>query len=114
MRFIAEALTAMILLSPRAGAADKAAVELVAAVQAGDTKKVESLIAEGAKVNARGKGGTTPLLAAVAKGNATIVKLLTDRGARVDARDERAGTPLFVAAREGYDSVVLALLTAGA
>ena len=91
MRFVA-ALAAFVILGPGAGGADKLTTELLAAAQAGDIDKPQRLIAFGADVNAKGRGGMTPLLAAIAHGTPTTVKLLLNKGARVDARDERAAT----------------------
>src|SRR5712692_6816859 len=114
MRIMRAVLTALCLSSLCAWTADRLTAELLAAAQTGHTEQVESLIAAGAKVNAKGKEGMTPLLAATTKNHARTVKALIDRGAHADAKGGRDATPLFIAAREGYDSVVLVLLAAGA
>jgi ankyrin repeat protein len=55
-------------------------VELLEAAEAGDNARVQNLLDVGAKVNAKGKGGMTPLLVAVTNNHADTVKLLLDTG----------------------------------
>jgi ankyrin repeat protein len=75
----------------------------------------ELLIRKGAKVNARGIGGFTPLHGAAHAGNAEGAELLLHNGAEVDAPDDAAGsTPLHVAAYVGSDEVVGLLIERGA
>ena len=110
MRLSRAALIALCFIDSCAWTADKLTAELLIAAQTGDNGKVQTLLAAGAKVNAKGKGDMTPLLVAITNNHASTVRLLLDGGAAADARGDRNATPLFIAAREGYDSVALALL----
>jgi ankyrin repeat protein len=87
MRNMRAVLAALWLSSLCAWTPDKLTAELLAAAETGDIVKVENLIAAGAKVNAKGKDGMTPLLAAITKNHASTVKALIDKGARADAKD---------------------------
>ena len=62
MRIIYAAM-ALCLCCTCAGSADRLTAELQLAAEAGDNEAVGSLIASGAKVNAKAKGGMTPLTA---------------------------------------------------
>ena len=77
---------------------------------------VELLLTTGADVNARDKGGYTPLMiAAGTENNTEVLQLLLDSGAELDAVDTSLGwTALIWAAREGNLKNAALLLTAGA
>jgi hypothetical protein len=59
---------------------------------------VKSMLAAGAKVNARDKKGVTALMLAAATGRTSIVALLLKRG-RINARDQNGYTSLMCAAK---------------
>jgi len=76
---------------------------------------IESLVAKGADVNAKAKGGYTPLhFAAVAEENAEIVEFLVSNGADVNAKTDTGSTPLHVAAVNGNVEIVKFLVSKGA
>lgn len=81
------------------------------AANRGDLAAVESLLANGADVRARGLAKQTPLHLAVTK---EIAQLLISKGAEIEARDRWGRTPLFWAAGAGRKGVVEALLAVGA
>ncbi|MCW5550352.1 MAG: ankyrin repeat domain-containing protein [Opitutaceae bacterium] len=54
---------------------------LVQAAARGDTRRVDALLHEGVDINARGKGGMTPVLFAMARLNKTGYRHLLERGA---------------------------------
>ena len=72
-------------------------------------------LSKGANVNAKSRGGTTPLLVAAGHGHETVAKLLIKHGADVNAR----GTlyelaPLHVTCRNGHTRISKLLLDSGA
>ena len=69
----------MVSLTSTADASDR----LVAAVKTKDIKTVETLVQNGADVNAADKHGTTPLIQAVESGSVEIAALLLSKGADV-------------------------------
>lgn len=80
-----------------------------------DPAEVEARLAEGADVNARLTGSSTPLHEAVLnEAPVEVVETLLAHGARVDARDASGATPLWLAVRYGHRDAVEALLRAGA
>lgn len=92
---------------------------LFLAAAAGHFKVVQTLIQEGAQVDAaRITDGATPLFEAALFGHSNIVKKLIDNGASVDvARSSDGATPLIVApVTLGFDSELMVkdLLEAGA
>lgn len=83
------------------------------AVMAGRMQTVESLIGEGAGVNASAHDGFTPLHVAAQQGNCQMVQLLLKHGAQPDKFawiNNENKTPLHVAAQYGYLAVVQFLL----
>jgi ankyrin repeat protein len=90
------------------------AVELHAAVRAGDIRGVRRLLAAGARVDQRGPALDTPLHVAAALGHERIAALLIEHGAKIDARNTRKETPLHLAAATASRKVVRLLLEAGA
>ena len=60
--------------------------------------EVRACLAAGADVNARERGGHTPLhLAACCNDNPAVIAALLEAGAEVNARDEDGDTPLHLA-----------------
>ncbi len=62
---------------------------------------VETLLAEGAKIDERGTNGDTPLILAILAGNDAVAELLVEKGASVMATNEGGLTPLHAAAYMG-------------
>ena len=77
---------------------------LATAADRGDTDIAETLIAAGADVNAKDKGGNTALHAAAWSGHEDIVKLLLSHGADPDPKRSDGLTPLINAAGPGAES----------
>ena len=90
MRFITVVAAAIILVFGLASAA-VAGDPIHTAAHEGDLAKVKSLLASGARVDARDENGFTPLHWAK---TAQIAKVLLKAGARVDARGKYGETPL--------------------
>ncbi len=86
--------------------------ELLKAVEAGNTSKVERLLKQGA--NAKTENGQTALFGAAQSGRTEIVLALTDAGADVNWAYEFGFSALIVAARMGHSATVTALIAAGA
>lgn len=77
-----------------------------------DTARV--LIEGGADVNAKSRGGHTPLMFAAAVNQDGLVEAMIQRGANVNAENEAGQTALMAAAAHGYARVVDVLLARGA
>jgi hypothetical protein len=88
---------------------------LIDAVQAGDFKKVQQLIAKGANVNQTDDVGFPALSIAASRGDEKVTKLLLDAGADVNNRSVTLNdTALARAAQYGNRPTVHILLAAGA
>src|SRR5262249_25781475 len=76
---------------------------------------LELLLAAGAQVNAKDKGGYTPLSDAARKGRAQIIEILLSHGAAVNTKGNETGfTPLHLAAAAGDAASIRMLLAKGA
>ena len=84
------------------------------AVKAGDTGRVERLLASGADVDSRARDQATPLIAAALDDQLAIAELLLSKGADVMARNSGGFTPLHAAAFSGSLPIVKLLLEKGA
>jgi ankyrin repeat protein len=84
------------------------------AAQHGDRIAAARLLDSGAKVDARGDDGTTPLHWATRADSFDTVKLLLEAGADASAADIYGVTPLYLAAENGSAPIIGALLDAGA
>jgi ankyrin repeat protein len=81
----------------------------------GDLEGVKAAVAQGAGVNAKGKGGFSALLAASRNGHFEVVKFLVEHGAEVDERhNSREKTSLLAAAFDGHYDIVKYLHEHGA
>ena len=80
----------------------------------GDLATVETLLAEGAKIDERGTNGETPLILAVLAGNDAVAELLIEKGAGVMATNQGGFTPLHAAAYSGDIGIAELLLEHGA
>jgi outer membrane biosynthesis protein TonB len=72
------------------------------AAKDGNIKAVKQHLAAGTDVNAKDKGGGTPLHSAAFEGHKEIVELLTAKGADVNAKIAILGTPLDWAIRRKH------------
>jgi hypothetical protein len=88
---------------------------LIQAVQAGDLKKVQKLIADGADVNQANDVGFPALSIAASRGDEHMTRLLLHAGANVNARSVTLNdTALAGAVQHGNGPTIHALLAAGA
>ncbi|MGB7922728.1 MAG: ankyrin repeat domain-containing protein [Pyrinomonadaceae bacterium] len=87
-----------------------APVSLQRAVDSGDVTSINSLIAEGADVDARSEDGWTPLMLATIKGHTEVVLALLKQGADVNARNKKGWTALMFAVSMGDLETMRALL----
>ena len=86
---------------------------IVQAAAAGDASKVEMLLSQGARVDAR-EQGFTPLLVAAQYGHTEVCKLLLETGkANVKETTPDGFTPLLLAAQKGHTEVCELLLANG-
>ena len=90
------------------------ATSLMNAIEKGDTKEMERLLAGGMNVNERWFDNYTPLHYAAFYSQADVAALLIEKGADVNAKDNYGRTPLYVAAWYGKADVVTLLLKKGA
>jgi ankyrin repeat protein len=87
---------------------------LTEALKSGDRKAVQSLLKQGANVNAADPDGTTPLQWAVRSDNIDTVEMLLRAGANPRAANRYGITPLSLAAGNGNPAILEMLLKAGA
>lgn len=78
---------------------------LMAAVRAGDARRVSALVASDADVNDRSAGGVTALMLAAAKGRADLVEPLLEAGARPDITDYRGQSARDWARENGHEQL---------
>lgn len=88
--------------------------DLLRAAEKGRTDRVQTLLAEGAEVNAKERGGATALMLAAFRGHTDTVQALLNAGAAVDVRERNNATALMLAVSGGHTDVVRALLAGGA
>jgi ankyrin repeat protein len=89
-------------------------------VAAGGSRRIQTLIEHGARIDSRDIGGWTLLGVAVLNGRATVIRTLLELGADINGRredpDERAAdtTALMAAAAYGNEEIIQLLLENGA
>ena len=88
--------------------------QLIQAAKDGNLPTVQTLLAEGANINAKDNHGQTALFMAAFGGHTEIVKLLLGKGADVNAKDNDGATGLMIAALSGRTEIVKLLLEKGA
>ncbi len=93
------------MLSPPSPQSVKAASALIEAINQDDIKKVETLIQQGANVNARYNTHGTVLMVATEHGNIEIVKLLLKNGASLTSR-HFGHRPIQIAAKNGQKDLI--------
>jgi ankyrin repeat protein len=98
---------------------DGSRIALISAVRIGDKARVESLLAEGADVDARDEQGYTALHYAVIRKDLEIVRVLLDHGADlfaqvVSGQYSIGDSAITLAALYGHSDIVSELLSRGA
>ena len=88
--------------------------DLHRAAERGDLQKVQTLIARGAKLNARDRIGRTPLYLAAENGHKDVIEILARCGARIDCADDSGSTPISMAVWQDRRETVECLIRAGA
>lgn len=84
--------------------------DLFIACENGKLQTVESLMAAGADVNARGQNGDTPLIVSAEYDQVIILQTLLNAGADPELKDSSGDTALTTAARAGNGRAVATLL----
>ncbi len=79
---------------------------LHAAAGAGELDTVQYLLENGAEIEARNKGGQTPLMCAAMNGQLEVVTFLVENNAQVQASDEELRTAFDWARIEGHIPVM--------
>jgi ankyrin repeat protein len=104
------------LIACNVAAAPKDSEKLLKAAEAGDTTRIEALIAGGVSIDTRDKRGFTPLMYAAANDRIEAIELLIRRGADVNAQSDVGETALICAVRygRGKPETIKALIDAGA
>ncbi len=106
---------AIMLLVVGCGKKEPATPEaLCEAAEAGDIKRLRSLLSRGVDVNSRVEGARTPLQQAAGGGHKDIVELLIAEGAEIDAVDLSGVNALLRALWRGNEHAAELLLTRGA
>lgn len=115
---VAERYRAIAELLETAGAARAGQVnlELLAAVETANPRRVTELLAAGAKPDARRHDGATPLMLAAREGNLEITRQLIDAGCDVNARQwlDRGPTAVAAARQADHGELYRMLRSAGA
>ena len=96
-----------------AGISDNNA-NLIQTAEKGNLSAVQTVLIQGADVNAKNVNYVTALMMASDKGFIEIVKLLLDKGADVNATKENNVTALMIASDKGRIDIVKLLLQKGA
>lgn len=88
--------------------------DLMEAVVAGKNEVVETLLYEGADLEAKNDRNRTALILAAIEGHDQIVKTLLYNGAAIEAKNKNGSTALIFAADYGHEKVVNTLIKNGA
>ncbi len=96
------------------GFAEPKVAELAEAAKEGDVERVDQLISQGVKVNARGKEGWTPLMYSLTGTSTKGLKRLLERGADANLQTERGDSAVsFAAHRKESESLKILLAHGG-
>ncbi|MBM3528916.1 MAG: ankyrin repeat domain-containing protein [Alphaproteobacteria bacterium] len=88
--------------------------EMIQAAERGEIVAVRTLLAEGARIDARDQRGRTALMAATHRNQVAVARFLIQEGADVNAKDFIQDTPYLYAAAEGRTEILKMTLAAGA
>lgn len=88
--------------------------DLLDAARQGDTATVQSLLSQGANVNATDAHGGTALMFAAVNGHTSTVQALIDAGADVNRAHDFGKAALMLATEKGHTAVIDLLVQAGA
>ena len=89
-------------------------IDLLDAAAAGDTPRVNELLAAGADINARDEQGRTPVMAATHGNHVDTVAALIAAGAGINIRDDLWDNPFLYAGAEGLAEILQLAIEAGA
>ncbi|MDO4751506.1 MAG: ankyrin repeat domain-containing protein [Akkermansia sp.] len=87
---------------------------IIICAEKGNMEEVETLLKNGADINAQDEIGYTPLMAACVAGKTDMVRYLIQTGAEVNKTNSLKETALMLAAQNGHAEAVKLLLAAGA
>jgi ankyrin repeat protein len=107
-------ISSSLLLAQTLGDNDNRALELIAALKAGDSQTAEVLLDGVSNIDASEPDGTTALHYAVLNNELDLVRSLLKKNADIHARTRYGITPIYLAAQNGSAEVMKALLQAGA
>jgi ankyrin repeat protein len=88
--------------------------QMIAAAERGELAVVKTLLAGGARIDARDQRGRSALLAATHRNRVDVARLLIQEGADVNAKDFIQDSPYLYAAAEGRIEILKLTLAAGA
>jgi len=88
--------------------------EMRQAAKAGDIKKIQELLEDGANIDGQSRKGYSPVHLAAMKGHLEAVELLIKEEADVNNVSVKGTTPLMSATYRSYTAIAQALLAAGA
>ncbi|WP_111980098.1 ankyrin repeat domain-containing protein [Algibacillus agarilyticus] len=80
----------------------------------GNVNTVQTLLAEGTKVDSKNKQGATPLHWAAFKGHVEVAKILLKKGADINAETTKGSTPLRLATTHKHTDMIRYLKSQGA
>lgn len=107
------AVIAALMISVAALAAGERDEMLLEAAAAGRADEVRTLLAKGAKIDARDRAARTPLLLATHANHVDVARALIEAGADVNAKDVIKDTPFLYAGAEGRNEILKAILASG-
>lgn len=96
---------------PDSGGSAAEEARMISAAQRGDTEAVNTLLEEGASVNARDENARTALVAAAYENHVDVARLLVRAGASVNAKDETEQSAYLISTSEVGDDPRLLELT---
>jgi ankyrin repeat protein len=99
-------LISLTLIPVRPQAAPGQDLALIAAAERGDSAAVQTLLREGASIDARDARGRTALLAATQADRVETARLLIAAGADVNAKDAIEDSPFLYAGAEGRNEIL--------
>ncbi|HRW08344.1 MAG TPA: ankyrin repeat domain-containing protein [Caldilineaceae bacterium] len=89
-------------------------LDLIAAAEQGDIETVQSLLTQGAAVDAANSRGVTPLIAAAYRNQLAVAKVLIDAGADVNVQDRTQQSAYLISTADGYLALLKLTLANGA